>query len=469
MHILPIIMAGGSGTRLWPLSRSQYPKQFLKLGSSGRTLLQDTLLRVQEVCNEAPLIICNETHRFVAAEQLRQVGLKAKILLEPEGRNTAPTIALAALHAVNGGLDTNLLVLPADHSISSPQALQDAVNKAVSLAETGLLVALGIPAKAPETGYGYIEKGEALQNKHGFKIARFIEKPDKATASKLVASGNHLWNSGIFVFRASTYLEALNTHAPDVLAACTRSMKRPLADLEFERPDKDSFLASPSISIDNAIMEKTSQAATVELHSAWSDLGTWSALLEHDATDENGNTLIGDTLALDCTDSYIHSTGRLIAATGLEGIIVVETKDAVLVADRDHGQSIKDLVDQLKQKNRKEEQEHQTSFRPWGHFENIDHGERYKVKRITVEPGASLSLQLHRHRAEHWIVVSGTAKVTIENETFLLSENESTFIPIGKVHRLENPGKGNLELIEVQSGSYLEEDDIVRLNDAYGR
>tara|TARA_Y100001970_G_scaffold294304_1_gene450173 strand:- start:4796 stop:6205 length:1410 start_codon:yes stop_codon:yes gene_type:complete len=469
MQILPVIMAGGSGTRLWPLSRSQYPKQFLRLGSSDKTLLQETLLRARTVCDEPPLIICNEEHRFVAAEQARQINLKARILLEPEGRNTAPTIALAALHAIQQGKDPLLLVLPADHTITDPDALRNAVSKAKPLASQGMMVALGIEAKSPETGYGYIEKGAKIQHESCFKVTRFLEKPDRDTASKLIENGNHLWNSGIFVLRSSIYLKELQLHAPEVLDACTESMKEVHQDMEFERLQQEAFLRCPSISIDHAVMEKTDNAATVELYTKWSDLGTWNSLLENGSLNEHGNLLLGDTLAMDCSNSYFHSTGRLIAASGVDNIIAVETKDAVLIAHRDHDQSIKKLVTRLKELNRKEEREHPKSFRPWGYFESIDQGKRYKVKRITVKSGASLSLQLHHHRAEHWIVVSGTARVTIGNKTFLLSENESTFIPVGKSHRLENPGKMDLELIEVQSGSYLDEDDIVRLGDVYGR
>lgn len=469
MQILPVIMAGGSGTRLWPLSRSQYPKQFLKLGCSDRTLLQETLLRANGLCQEPPLIICNEEHRFVAAEQIRQINLEAKILLEPAGRNTAPTIALAALHAIHKDMDPILLVLPADHTIGNLEAFQDAVSIAMPLASQGMLVTLGIKARSPETGYGYIEMGAQIQNSSCFKVACFIEKPDKSTASKLIEGGNHLWNSGIFVLQASVYLKELETYAPDILQACTESMRKTHPDMEFERLQEKAFLNCPAISIDHAIMEKTQKAAVVKLNSDWSDLGTWTSLLENSPLDEHGNALLGDTLTMDCTNSYIHSTGRLIAASGVDGIIAVETKDALLIAHRDHDQSIKKLVERLKQLNRKEEREHPNSFRPWGHFESIDHGKRYKVKRITVKPGASLSLQRHHHRAEHWIVVSGTAQVTIEEKTFLLSENESTYIPVGRTHRLENPGKIDLELIEVQSGGYLEEDDIVRLGDIYGR
>lgn len=462
-------MAGGSGTRLWPLSRTQYPKQFLKLGQSDMTLLQETLLRARDVCHEQPLIICNEEHRFVAAEQVRQLGLESIIMLEPEGRNTAPTIALAALRATQNGHDPILLVLPADHSLANHGALRDAVSHAVTLARQGMLVALGIEARSPETGYGYIKKGQRLSGHNSFKVTRFIEKPNASTASKLIESGQNLWNSGIFVLQASTYLDELQKYAPEVLQACTESMVKTDTDLEFERVQQTPFLNCPAISIDHAIMEKTENAAVVELACDWSDLGTWTALLENSQQDEGGNALFGDILAMDCTNSYLCSTGRLIAASGVDGIIVVETKDAVLVTRREHDQNIKQLVDKLKQNNRKEEREHTKTFRPWGHFENIDSGTRYKVKRITVKPGCSLSLQLHHHRAEHWVVVSGTAKVTIDENTFLLSENQSTFIPVGKTHRLENPGKVDLELIEVQSGSYLEEDDIVRFNDLYGR
>lgn len=467
--IFPVIMAGGSGSRLWPLSRQLNPKQFLPLADRDLSMLQATIQRLQGLDAALPRLICNEQHRFIAAEQLRQLGMEeASILLEPVGRNTAPAIALAALQAVAEAEDPILLVLAADHLIRDVPALHASIRTAHPLAATGRLVTFGIVPSHPETGYGYIEQGAAV-GQGGFTVTRFVEKPDLATARSYLASGRYFWNSGMFMFRASRYLEELERFQPAMLAACRAALAGSTQDLHFTRLDREAFAACPEESIDYAVMEKTDAAAMVPLDAGWSDIGSWSALWEVSPKDSEGNVLLGDVLAQNTHDTYIHADSRLVATVGVENLVIVETKDAVLVAHKDKVQDVKRIVDQLKREARHEHIDHREVYRPWGMYDSVDSGSRYQVKRITVKPGAKLSLQMHHHRAEHWIVVSGTARVTNGEQTYLVTENQSTYIPIGQVHTLENPGKIPLELIEVQSGSYLGEDDIVRLQDKYGR
>ena len=469
LTLFTIILAGGQGTRLWPLSRMRHAKQFLDVTQSGLSLLQQTLLRLQPINTLAPLLICNEEHRFIAAEQLRQLNLtQSKIILEPVGRNTAPAIALAALHATAQGHDPLLLVLAADHLIQDPLTFQHTVLSACPLAEAGHLVTFGIVPTHAETGYGYIQKGDAL-GEVGFTVSRFVEKPDAQTAAAYVESGEYCWNSGMFLFRASRYLDELNASRPDILEACQAAMLDTAADLDFIRVDAQAFAACPEDSIDYAVMETTQQAAMVPLDAGWSDIGSWSALWEVSEKDAQGNHLTGDVLTLNTRNTLIKGEKRLIATVGVEDLVIIDTQDALLVAHKDQVQDVKKIVEQLKAQGRTEHLNHREVYRPWGVYDSIDNGERYQVKRISVKPGAKLSVQMHHHRAEHWIVVSGTAKVTNGDKTYLVTENESTYIPIGQVHALENPGVIPLELIEVQSGSYLGEDDIVRFEDRYGR
>jgi len=464
-QILPVILSGGSGTRLWPLSREAYPKQFLQLAGE-HSMLQATWLRVADVATQAPIVVANEAHRFVAAEQLQQVGTTpSAILLEPIGRNTAPAIAAAALEACREGADPLLLVLPSDHLIRDVAHFHRAILEAADIAEQGKLVTFGIQPTAPETGYGYIK---AVSGEGARAIERFVEKPDLATAQDYVASGEYYWNSGMFLFRASRYLQELERLQPQILAACRVSWEKARRESDFIRLDADAFKASPSDSIDYAVMEKTIDAAVVPLDAGWSDVGSWTALRDVSEQDANGNAHRGDVIAIDCHDTFAYGE-RLIAMVGLDDVIVVETDDAVLVGKSDRMQEVKDVVARLKADGRSEATWHRKVYRPWGAYDSIDNGERFQVKRITVKPGGTLSLQMHHHRAEHWIVVSGTAEVTRGDEVLLLAENQSTYIPLGVTHRLRNPGKLPLELIEVQSGSYLGEDDIVRFEDTYGR
>lgn len=468
MKITPVIMAGGVGTRLWPLSRSQYPKQFLAISPDGKTMLQSTMLRLAGLNASKPLLICNEEHRFLAAEQLRVIGCDdASILLEPMGRNTAPAIALAALQARKNGDDPILVVLAADHVICDVAAFHQCMQSALVLAEGGKLVACGVKPTHAETGYGYIEQGDALGG--GFLISRFVEKPDEVTARNYINSGFFLWNSGIFVFKASRYLEELNRFSPEILNACQSSIDGAQEDLTFIRVDRQAFEACPSDSVDYAVMEKTAEAVVVPMEAGWSDVGSWSALWDVSTKDDDNNVLLGDVLACDSTGNYVQSSSRLVATLGIQNLVVVETKDAVMVAHKNKVQAVKEIVERLKVDGRNEHQSHREVYRPWGVYDSIDNGTRYQVKRITVKPGGKLSVQMHHHRAEHWIVVSGTAKVTNGGENYLLTENQSTYIPIGQIHALENPGKVPLEIIEVQSGAYLGEDDIVRFEDYYGR
>ncbi|AWH31895.1 mannose-1-phosphate guanylyltransferase/mannose-6-phosphate isomerase [Stenotrophomonas sp. SAU14A_NAIMI4_8] len=463
--IVPVILSGGSGTRLWPLSREAYPKQFLPLVGDD-TMLQATWKRVASIAGAAPIVVANQEHRFMAAEQLRECKvLPQALILEPVGRNTAPAIAIAALQALAGGNDALLLVLPSDHVVRNETAFHAAVKEAAIAAEAGKLVTFGIVPTAPETGYGYIKAaaGEGVR-----AVDRFVEKPDLATAEQYVASGEYFWNSGMFLFKASRYLKELEALQPAILAACRQALDKAARDNDFIRLDADAFAASPNDSIDYAVMEKTADAAVVPLDAEWNDVGSWSALWEVSDKDADGNACHGDVIALDCKDSYAYGN-RLIAMVGLQDVVVVETDDAVFVGHKDRVQDVKEIVGQIKRDGRSEAAAHRKVYRPWGAYDSIDNGARFQVKRITVKPGATLSLQMHHHRAEHWIVVSGTAEVTRGDEVILLSENQSTYIPLGVTHRLKNPGKLPLELIEVQSGSYLGEDDIVRFEDSYGR
>ncbi len=471
--IVPVILSGGAGTRLWPLSRELYPKQLLPL-VGDHTMLQETVLRLDGLADlTAPLVVCNEAHRFMVAEQLRQAGHPAStIILEPVGRNTAPAAAVAALRAMAEGDDPLLLVLPADHVIERPEALRQAVSLGVSAAEEGRLLTFGIVPTAPETGYGYIRANNeqrTADNGQVFPVAQFVEKPDRATAEQYLAAGDYYWNSGMFLFKASSFLRELVKFAPEMVACCREALDKAQIDLDFTRLDAEAFAACPSNSIDYAVMEKTADAAVIPLDAGWNDVGSWSALWDVGRQDENGNVTKGDVLTENSHNCYLHAEQRLVAAVGLENHVVVETADAVLVAPRDRVQDVKAIVQQLKARGRDEALLHRRVNRPWGAYEGLVSDARFQVKRITVAPEASLSLQLHHHRAEHWIVVKGTARVTRGEETFLLSENESTYIPLGVHHRLENPGKIPLEMIEVQSGSYLGEDDIVRFEDHYGR
>lgn len=468
--IIPVILAGGSGTRLWPLSRKLYPKQLLPL-LDRNTLVQNTLARLQGLDAMAePVIICNEEHRFIIAEQMRAMGVNpSAIILEPVGRNTAPAVAVAALSVLASDPDAVLLVLPADHLIADPAGFHDAVREAAAHAEKGHLVTFGIVPTAPETGYGYIRQGAALDGSSARAIDRFVEKPDLATAQGYVASGEYFWNSGMFVFRADAVLAELERFAPAIVQACRNALDAARQDLDFLRLDRDAFAACPEDSVDYAVMEQTDRGVMVPLSCGWNDLGSWDALWQAGQQDESGNVLKGDVVTCDVRDSYLHAETRLLAAVGLENHIVVETADAVLISPRDRVQEVKKIVDKLKTENRIEAVSHKKVFRPWGHYESIGDGARYQVKRITVSPGHVLSLQKHFHRAEHWVVVQGTALVTRDGEEIMLRENESVYLPLGAVHRLLNPGKIPLELIEVQVGSYLGEDDIVRFEDVYGR
>ena len=479
--MIPVILSGGSGTRLWPLSRQAYPKQFLALAGE-ETMLQATWQRVAELASAAPLVVANEDHRFMVAEQLRQVGCTpAAIVLEPVGRNTAPAIAVAALQATADGADPLLLVLPSDHVIADAAGFRAAVAAATPAALAGKLVTFGIVPTAAETGYGYIKAAsdestptttaqtQGARASAVRQVAGFVEKPDAATAAQYLASRQYFWNSGMFLFQASRYLAELERHAPAMLAACRAAFEGAKRDTDFVRLDKAAFAACPSDSIDYAVMEKTADAAVLPIDVGWNDVGSWSALWQVAQQDGDGNAHHGDVLALDCHDTLAWADRRLVAMIGLRDVVVVDSDDSLLVAHKDHVQEVKAVVAKLKAAGRPESSLHRKVYRPWGAYDSIDMGERFQVKRITVNPGAALSLQMHHHRAEHWIVVSGTAEVTRGDEVLLLSENQSTYIPLGVTHRLRNPGKVALELIEVQSGSYLGEDDIVRFEDVYGR
>ena len=465
----PVIIAGGSGTRLWPLSRQLYPKQFLPV-VGDKTMLQATLERLQGLDCAPPIIVCNEDHRFIAAEQLRLAGIEHNgIILEPCGRNTAPAICLAALLAKKIDPDASLLVLPADHHMEDPQAFLAAVEAAQEAAANGALITFGITPNHPATGYGYIKSAAPLTGDQPQKISEFIEKPNLERAEALIASGDYLWNSGIFMFRGDAFLKDLQTLRPDIYSACLQSWQTSAVDMDFVRPDSNLFSACPAESIDYAVMEKTANAMVMPMDPQWNDLGSWSSLLDLLPKNAQGNVEIGDTMSIDSCNNYIRGDNKLITTLGISDLVIVDTKDALLVAHKDHVEKVKQLVDQLKTEQRSEYIHHREVYRPWGKYDSMDQGSRFQVKRITVKPEAKLSVQMHHHRAEHWVVVSGTAKVSIDNVERLICENESVYIPIGAVHSLENPGKIPIELIEVQSGTYLGEDDIVRFDDRYGR
>lgn len=468
--LIPVILSGGSGTRLWPLSRTLYPKQFLPLAGE-RTMFQQTVARAMAVPGaSAPVILCNEEHRFLVAEQLRQMGVApSAIVLEPVGRNTAPAAAVAALHAVGVAEDALTMVLPADHVISDEAAFAAAVSAGLPAARDGRLITFGILPAHPETGYGYIRMGKPLGVDGVCEVAAFKEKPSLETAKAYLDSGEYVWNSGIFLFQAGSYLDELGKHSPSIVDSCRAALDLARRDLDFTRLDKDAFQACLDDSIDYAVMEKTDKAAVVPMDAGWSDVGSWKALWEIGSRDAQGNVLAGDALTHDTSGTYVRAEGRLVATVGVSDLVIVETTDAVLVAAKDRVQDVKKIVDSLKKSGRSEASIHRKVYRPWGSYEGIDLGQGFQVKRITVNPGSTLSLQMHHHRAEHWVVVRGTAKITRGSESLLLSEDQSTYIPLGTTHRLNNPGKIPLELIEVQTGSYLGEDDIVRMEDVYGR
>jgi mannose-1-phosphate guanylyltransferase/mannose-6-phosphate isomerase len=474
--IIPVILAGGSGTRLWPLSRKRYPKQFMRL-VENRTMLQSTLLRLSQLEDiQAPIVLCNEEHRFIVAEQLRAIDRQPNaIVLEPVGRNTAPAIAIAALMATRNGQDPSLLVLPADHYIQDHDGFVQTMVQGIRFARQEKLVTFGIVPDAPETGYGYIRKGEVLVPERGdpappvWKIDAFVEKPDLETAESYLASQKYCWNSGMFVFKAGCLLDELSAHVPEMVEACRKALARGRSDLDFFRLNRPAFEACPSDSIDYAVMERTDAGVMVALQSSWNDLGSWEALWQAGAKDSHQNVVTGDVCLQNVQNCYVHAASRLVTAVGLNKHVVVETQDAVFVAPRDHVQQVKALVDQLKAAKRQETITHKGAYRPWGRYEDMANSDRFAIKRVTVNPHAKLSLQKHLHRAEHWVVVKGTALVTKGDEQFILKEDQSTYIPLGMVHRLENPGIIPLELVEIHSGSYLGEEDIVRLDDVYGR
>jgi len=486
MRIQPVVLCGGSGTRLWPLSREQHPKQLLALNGDDSSLLQDTVRRLNGLTigpgpAMAPVVLCNEEHRFMVAAQLRAAGVTARaILLEPAGRGTAPALTLAALHTL-ADEDSVLIVMPSDHVIAGKTAFHDAVLRGAGLAAEGCIVTFGVPPQAPETGYGYIRTGEVLSPERtpaAYDVTSFVEKPDAETAERYVAAGTYLWNSGIFMVRGAVWLDALRRLRPEMLAACDRAHAHGVKDGDFYRVDARAFADSPSDSIDYAVMERIGSqraksgrplAAAVRLEAGWSDVGAWDALWKIGSKDADGNVIHGDVCAVDTHQALLIAQHRLLACVGLEDVVVVETPDAVMVARRDRAQDVRKVVARLKSAARQECLTHRKVFRPWGSYDGVDGGDRFQVKRIVVNPGAALSLQMHYHRAEHWIVVRGTARVTRGEDTFLLTENQSTYIPLGVKHRLANPGRVPLEIIEVQSGAYLGEDDIVRFEDAYGR
>ena len=468
--LIPVIIAGGSGTRLWPMSRKYLPKQFLPL-TSDRTMLQETLVRLQGMEIGKPIIVAGDEHRFLVAEQLRELGVEADIILEPEGKNTAPAIALAANHVIQrGDNDPQLLVLAADHVMQNVQAFQQAVVRAKEIASSGKLVTFGVVPTEPHTGYGYIKKGGEGSKEDEYQVASFVEKPDAETAAKYFSSGNYLWNSGMFLFGAETFLSELEKYAPGISQPCMQAVKQAHIDLDFLRISAEAFSASEEDSIDYAVMEKTDKASVIPLDAGWSDVGSWSSLWDISEKDAKGNVVKNcDALIEQAKDCLVVGDERLISTLGVEDLVIVDTKDALLVANKHAVQGVKKIVNTVKSSGSGKHEFHRVVYRPWGNYDSIDSGARYQVKRITVKPGEKLSVQMHHHRAEHWVVVSGTAKVQRDDEIITLAENESVYLPIGCIHALENPGKISLELIEVQVGSYLGEDDIVRFEDRYGR
>ncbi|MCE7556856.1 mannose-1-phosphate guanylyltransferase/mannose-6-phosphate isomerase [Aliivibrio fischeri] len=468
--ITPVIMAGGTGSRLWPLSRELYPKQFLSV-TGDMSMLQQTAARLSTLEHSSPILICNEEHRFIAAEQMRVGRFEHNgIILEPVGKNTAPAIALAALQAINisnDGEDPLLLVLAADHIIDNELAFTESVEKALPFALNGKLVTFGVVPKTPETGYGYIKAG--MKDGDAFSVSEFVEKPDLETAKKYLATSEYYWNSGMFIFKASRYLEELAKYEPQILETCKKAIAAPSQDVEFIRVDSAIFETCLDKSIDYAVMEKTDSAMVVPMDAGWSDVGSFSALWDVSEKDEYQNVTKGDVITVDSTNNYIFAGNKLVSTVGVDNLVIIETKDAVLVANKDKVQEVKTVVNKLHEAGRTEQKLHREVFRPWGKYDSIDFGARDQVKRITVKPGEKLSIQKHHHRSEHWIVVSGTAKVLNGEQTLIVTENESTYIPLGTIHALENPGKIPLEMIEVQTGSYLGEDDIVRFEDRYGR
>ncbi|WP_370559468.1 mannose-1-phosphate guanylyltransferase/mannose-6-phosphate isomerase [Edwardsiella tarda] len=469
--LLPVIMAGGTGSRLWPMSRELYPKQFLRLYGQ-RSMLQETVLRLDDVDAREPVVICNQEHRFLVAEQLRQINkLSYNIILEPVGRNTAPAIALAALSAIENDDDPILLVLAADHIINNKSAFHQVIKSAFKFAMQGRLVTFGIVPTGAETGYGYIHRGqeEFLGENIAYQVSRFVEKPNKETAESYLASGEYYWNSGMFMFRAKKYLEELEKFRPDILESCKAAIRGCKDSDEFIKIDRDLFITCPDESVDYAVMEKTTDAVVVGLDADWSDVGSWSALWEVSPKDKKGNVLTGDTFMHNANNCYINTDEKLVAAIGVDNLVIINTKDAVLVVDKGQVQDVKKVVEYLKANHSSKYKRHREIYRPWGRCDVVVQTERFNVNRITVKPGAAFSMQMHHHRTEHWVVLSGTGEVTIKDQKFLLTENQSTFIPIGAQHRLENPGKIPLELLEIQSGSYLGDDDIIRIKDQYGR
>jgi mannose-1-phosphate guanylyltransferase/mannose-6-phosphate isomerase len=466
--LYPVYLSGGVGSRLWPVSRESYPKQFLPLVDVNKSLLQETFARLDGVEAAAPIVVCNEGHRFIVAEQLREAGITgASVVLEPAGKNTAPAVAIAAIQALKNDPNAVLLVLPADHVIEDPESFRACVTSGMALAETGALVTFGIVPTAPETGFGYIRRGEA--EGEGFKVAEFVEKPDAETAQSYLDDGGYLWNSGMFMLPAEKYLAELKKYAADIFDASNSAYEKAVLDLDFIRLDAKAFAQCRSESIDYAVMEKTAAAVVVPMAAGWSDVGAWSALWEIGNTDADGNVTRGDVELAATKNSYVRSESRLVATLGVEDLVVVETADAVLVADRHSVQNVKDIVNRLKGAKRSEAHTHVKVYRPWGSYESLVNAGRFQVKRIIVSPGARLSLQMHHHRAEHWVVVQGTGLVECNGNELLLAEDQSTYIPLGHKHRLTNPGVVPLEIIEVQTGSYLGEDDIVRFEDIYGR
>lgn len=471
-NIIPVVMAGGSGTRLWPLSRGQYPKQFLKLQGEN-TMLQNTILRLDGLNCRIPLVISNETHRFIVAEQLQLINkLSKNIILEPVGRNTAPAIALAALEIVaNGDEDSLMLVLAADHVIKDEAEFRKTVEKAIPYAEAGQLVTFGIVPTCPETGYGYIKRGINVNDtdSDGFVVDSFVEKPNIEKANEYLSSGLYYWNSGMFLFSAKGYLEELQKFRPDIYQVCFDSMKQVQEDLDFVRISQDIFSSCPDESVDYAVMEKTDRAVVVPLDAGWSDVGSWSSLWDVSYQDRAGNSVTGDVIQINSKNNYVYAESSLVTTVGIDDLVIIQTKDAMLIAKKDQVQDVKKIVDKLKENKRSEHIKHREIYRPWGKYDSVDTGNRYQVKRITIKPGEELSYQMHHHRAEHWVIVQGTAQVISDGEKHLLCENQSYYIPIGVKHSLSNPGKIPLEIIEVRTGSYLEDDDTERFKDKYGR